>query len=186
METGATEEKMDAAAQSAPEAAPATDVQPAADAQPAASGEKQNTPAPKDSHKKHHHGRRDQGDKHAPHAKPAPQGALQEALKKTAPDWKAYRDQQIAAGREQRTFWLTEEETERVRAFLRRLRDKTEKQGQKGNGKKKKNQHPHGPVNKSVPNPLKAKKAPQAKEAAALQEAPKPVAEAPEAAPAQE
>ena len=180
METGATEETIDAAAQSAPETVPAEQGQAPS---PSAPGDKQAAPEakPRDSRKKHH-GHKDQADKHA-HAKPAPQGALQEALKKTAPDWKAYRDQQIAAGREQRTFWLTEDETQRVRSFLWKLRNG---QGAAG-GKKKKAGKPHGaPVNRSVPNPVKAKKAHERKEGdVSAQEAPKPVQVPAESAPDQ-
>ena len=60
----------------------------------------------------------------------APMGALQQALKKTksSSDWKAFHDAQVAAGREQKTFWLTAAEAERVRRFIHKIREKAEKE----------------------------------------------------------
>lgn len=93
-------------------------------------------------------------------------GALQQALKKTSGDWKAFRDAQIAEGRSQKSFWLTENEAERVRRFIHKIREKAEReaarQGEIAARKGKAGSKPKQadkPVQKSVPNPVKRKPA---------------------------
>ena len=107
-------------------------------------------------------------------------GALQQALKKTSGDWKAFRDAQIAEGRSQKSFWLTENEAERVRRFIHKIREKAEREAarqaeiaaRKGKAGLKPKQADK-PVQKSVPNPVKKE---ARAEAAAAVAAPAPEA----------
>jgi len=71
-----------------------------------------------------HHGK---GQGRRPEAKPLPQGALQDAIRGAAGDWKAFRNEQTALGRSQKSFWLTEEEAWRVRNYIRKIREKADK-----------------------------------------------------------
>ena len=102
--------------QASGQAVPAA-VQPEADRK----ADDRSTPSAK-GHRRHGkgQGRREQ-------AKPLPQGALQDAIRGAAGDWKAFRNEQTALGRSQKTFWLTEEEAWRVRNYIRKIREKAEK-----------------------------------------------------------
>ena len=75
-----------------------------------ASDAKRPAKAPQGKKGNRHGDHRGNGDRHNSrgHDHPAPMGALQQALKKTSGDWKAFRDAQIAEGRSQKSFWLTE------------------------------------------------------------------------------
>jgi hypothetical protein len=74
-----------------------------------------------------HHRRHGKGEGRHGEAKPLPQGSLQSAMRDAAGDWKAFRDEQTALGRSQKSFWLTEEEAWRVRNYIRKMREKAEK-----------------------------------------------------------
>ena len=147
-----------------------------------ASDAKRPAKAPQGKKGNRHGDHRGNGDRHNSrgHDHPAPMGALQQALKKTSGDWKAFRDAQIAEGRSQKSFWLTENEAERVRRFIHQIREKAEREAarqaeiaaRKGKAGSKPKQADK-PVQKSVPNPVKKE---ARAEAAAAVAAPAPEA----------
>lgn len=137
---------------------------------------KHGAPASKEKQEHRHDDRRGRSKARPGQDKPAaPMGALQQALKKTksSSDWKAFHDAQVAAGREQKTFWLTAAEAERVRRFIHKIREKAEKEAARQAEiaarkakEAKEGKKPQAAKPKSVPNPVKAQKALQAQQTA--------------------
>lgn len=161
-----------------------TAVEKQAAAQPEKAAEKaepkHEAPASKEKQERRHDGRRHDDHRRSkgrpgPDKPAAPMGALQQALKKTksSSDWKAFHDAQVAAGREQKTFWLTAAEAERVRRFIHKIREKAEKEAARQAEiaarkakEAKEGKKPQAPKPKSIPNPVKAQKTQQAQPAA--------------------